>query len=113
MANYLLISSRDPFEYRDAEWFYDLAAELSARHSVKLFLVGNGVLIGRNRIDNGPSKKFRRLVGLNGNVHVGADNFSLRERGIDAGELVPGITVTGVDTLVDTLMESTDKVLWH
>jgi len=113
MAEYLLISSRDPFEYRDAEWFYDLAAELAARNTVRLFLVGNGVLIGRDRIANGPSRKFRRLVGLNGNVQVGADNFSLRERGIEPAELVPGIKVVGVDSLVDTLMERTDKVLWH
>ncbi len=51
MANYLLIESRDPFECKDVNYYYDLASSLAAEaEGVTLFLVQNGVLPARQGV---------------------------------------------------------------
>ena len=50
---------------------------------------------------------------LSPGVRVEADDFSLRERGISTGGLEAGITVSNVDNLVDRLVESDTKIVWH
>ncbi len=108
MTSYLLIESRDPFESADVPHFYDLATGLVRSGStVTLFLVQNGVLAART----GPRAEALRAVAAAG-VEVLADDFSLRERGIPASRLVPGVGPASLDVVVDQLAEGR-KALWH
>ena len=109
MANYVLVESRDPFESRDVPYYYDLAAQLAADgQNVTLFLVQNAVLAARSTVPDNP------LTAVAGNVTVIADEFSLRERGIGAGETIAAIDVAEIDKLVDLMLdEPGTKVMWH
>ncbi len=111
MANYLLIESRDPFEYGDTRYMYNLAADLALKgNRVTLFLIQNGVLTTRTGVKDNP------LDGLSEKgpaVTVLADEFSLRERGISQGSLVEGVEVSNVDSLVDMLAQADTKAVWH
>lgn len=107
MAKYLLIESRDPYEYADAKEFAEWAAALAnAGNQVSLFLVQNAVLPLRKNARGGT------LQSLSG-VKVYADDYSLQARGIGAGQLTPGVEVTGISRLVDLLMEDGVKAVWH
>jgi predicted peroxiredoxin len=108
MTDYLMIESRDPFDSSDVANFLALAEGLSkAGHKVTLFLVQNGVLPARHGARSAP------LAALAGNgVEVLADDFSLRERGISADRLIPGIQAAPLDTVVDRLADGC-KALWH
>ena len=111
MARYVLIESRDPFEYGDTDYMYQLAGDLSASGNVvTLFLIQNGVLCARRDVKNNPVAALRQR---SPSVRVEADDFSLRERGIKTTGLADGITVSNVDNLVDQLMESGSKIVWH
>jgi len=55
MAKYLLIESRDPFEYGDVDYFCNMAGDLaSAGNDVTLFLIQNGVLMCRQGVQGNP-----------------------------------------------------------
>ena len=83
MSRYILVESRDPFDSRDSEHFYDIARGLKdAGNDVTLFLVQNGVLPARR------SARSAALAAVAGaGVEVLADEFSLRERGITSDGL--------------------------
>jgi sulfur relay (sulfurtransferase) DsrF/TusC family protein len=106
MSTYLLIASRDPFESKGADGFFDLAVGLAREgHGVTVLLVQDGVLAAR------PSRVSDRLATLSAaKVEVLADEFSLRERGID--RLTAGVRAAPFDTVVDR-MEAGCKPLWH
>lgn len=106
MAEYLLIESRDPFESRDVDYYYDLAKELvDGGNQVTLFLAQNGVLSAR------PSRRSAALSALaQSGVTVLADDFSLQERGI--AKLAEGIAPAPIDVVVDHLAAG-HKTLWH
>ena len=108
MAKYLLIESRDPFDSNDVANYYGLAVDLARDgNQVTLFLVQNGVLPAR------PSKHTKSLTAVAGaGVEILADDFSLRERGIDAGKLADGVKAAPLDTVVDQLADGC-KALWH
>lgn len=108
MANYLLIESRDPWESSDAASWQELAASLVREgNAVTFFLVQNGVL---------PARRSPASAGLSAlaraGVEVLADEFSLRERGIDAGRLADGVRPAPLDVVVDQ-MAAGCKVIWH
>ncbi len=108
MSKYLLIESRDPFESNDVAFSYDLASGLAkAGHEVTLYLVQNGVM---------PARRGARADGLGAVMRAGvrvlADDFSLGERGIDAGRLMAGIEPAPIDVAVDHLADG-HKTLWH
>lgn len=107
MAKYLLIESRDPFEVNEVNRDYELASNLArAGNEVTLFLVQNGVLpVRRAAAHDG----LRAAIGSG--VDVRSDEFSLRERGIAAAELAPGIEVAALDVVVDQLAEGR-KAIW-
>ena len=108
MSKYLLIESRDPFDSNDTRFCRDLATQLAAaKHEVTVFLVQNGVLPARAGARSGDLAK---LAGSG--VSVLADNFSLKERGIDAGHLAPGIAAAALEVVLDALAEGT-QVIWH
>ena len=111
MAQYVLIESRDPFEYADTTYMYDLAGDLAGRgNGVTLFLVQNGVLCARRGVKNNPVAGMKQKAP---SVQVQADDFSLRERGISSGGLVDGVSVSSVDNLVDLLVQDGTKIVWH
>jgi sulfur relay (sulfurtransferase) complex TusBCD TusD component (DsrE family) len=111
VAKYLLIESRDPYEYADANYFYDLARDLSQRgNDVTLFLLQNGVLV--TRAGAKPDKIGELRQGAPG-VRVLADEFSLRERGIQRDRTTGGVEVTDIGTLVDLLVADGCKAVWH
>lgn len=108
MASYLLIESRDPWESNDTTTWQELAASLAAEgNTVTLFLVQNGVL---------PARRSTRSAALGAlaraGVEVLADEFSLRERGIDTGRLADGVKPASIDVVVDH-MAAGRKVIWH
>ena len=107
MSNYVLIES----QYRRGSEPADplqLAESLASRGArVTVFLVQNGVLAAR-RYGSKATVTNARKAG----VTVLADDFSLRERGIDATELREGIESSPLDFVVDR-MAAGDKVIWH
>ncbi len=109
MAKYLLIESRDPYEFLDVNYLYDLAGGLaSGGHEVILFLVQNGVLPARW---NARSEGLTHLA--QGGVKILADDFSLRERGIPAESLARGVSAAPIDRVVDLLADGSTRAVWH
>ena len=109
MAHYLLIESRDPFEYGDPIQFADLAVDLAgAGNQVTMFLVQNGVLATRKQ-----AQKSHLPQLLESGVTVIADDFSLRERGIRFDECRTNIRIASIDQLVDLVVQENTKAIWH
>ena len=108
MNRYLLIESRDPFEHGGAvARSLALAASLArSGATVELFLVQNGVL---------PARRGAAAPGiaelLASGVPVLVDDFSLRERAIDAEELVEGVRSAPVGECVERLASGW-RVIW-
>ena len=108
MASYLLIESRDPFESADVGFSQDLARRLAAAgNQVTLFLVQNGVMPARAAA---VAPKFGELT--QAGVEILADDFSLRERGIRADRLQPGVKPSALDLVIDRLAGGV-KAIWH
>lgn len=108
MNDYMLISSRDPFECGDTQNFYRMAIELKEKgRDVTLFLVQNGVLSARETADN-PALR----CAVNAGVRVLADEFSLRERALDNDALVEGIKAAPLERVIDALAAGA-KTFWH
>ena len=107
MARYVFIESRDPFESRDTQFVEETAMAVRERgHEVTVFLVQNGVLAARESVC-----RLKRLE--QAGVTLLADDLSLRERGITTEELATGVRESGVDALVDALVQENTKALWH
>ena len=112
MSKYLLVESRDPFEYGDVGYFCGVANDLAtAGNDVTLFLVQNGVLMSRKGVAGDPLSSCLRNP--SGRIEVRADDFSLKERGIGTGSLVSGVKASNVDELVDLLVQDGIKAVWH
>ena len=110
MAKYLLIESRDQFEYGDTGYFYGVAHDLATSgNDVTFFLIQNGVLMARPGINPNPIPRLLE----NNQVKVMVDEFGLRERGIPTNEVGSKIAVSDVDTLVDLLATDGIKAVWH
>jgi sulfur relay (sulfurtransferase) complex TusBCD TusD component (DsrE family) len=106
-ANYQLIVSEDPVELPAARRASELAVQLKHRgHTVSLFLVQNGVLSARANAAEGAL-----APALAAAVEVLADDFSLRERGIELNELRTGVAMSPIDVIVSRLALGW-KVLW-
>jgi sulfur relay (sulfurtransferase) complex TusBCD TusD component (DsrE family) len=111
MAKYLLIESRDPYEYADTHYFYDLAGDLARRgNEVVFFLIQNGVLVTR---EGAQPNKVAALQAAAPRIRVVADEFSLRERGIRREAVIADVEITDVGRLVDLLMDDGRKPIWH
>lgn len=109
MASYLLIETRDPFDSRDAHFVVETATQLKrSGNDVKVFLVQNGVLAARK------SARHSHLPRLaEEGITLLADDFSLKERGIQSGEMLPDIAESSIDALVDLLVRDNTKAIWH
>lgn len=109
MSNYIFIETRDPFESRDIRFVEETATALKERgHEVTVFLVQNGVLASRK---NEGESYVSRLAAAG--VKLLADEFSLSERGIQPRELHPGIQPSGIEAVVDSLVQEYTKAIWH
>lgn len=109
MSIYVFIESRDPFESRDTDFVVKTATQLKRRgNDVKVYLVQNGVLAARKSARN---SHLPRLV--EEGITLLADDFSLKERGIETQEMFPSITESSIDALVDFLVEEGAKLIWH
>src|SRR6185436_16946244 len=107
MTRYVFIESRDPFESRDTQFVEETAIAVKERgHEVTIFLVQNGVLAAREG-----ARRLKRLA--EAGVTLLADDLSLRERGITAGELAPSVRESAIGALVDALVQDGTKALWH
>jgi len=86
---------------------FDLALKLKkAGNDVTLFLLENGVLAARAGAEvDGLS------AAVSAGVHVKADDFALRERGITAERLMSGVETAPLDVVVDH-MAAGHKVIW-
>jgi predicted peroxiredoxin len=108
-SHYVLIESRDPFESGDSGFVPETASALRARgHAVTVFLVQNGVFGSREAARGSALPRLARA-----GVSVLADDFSLRERGIEPDEMAFGVREASIDTLVDLVMRPATKTLWH
>ena len=107
MTKYLLIQSRDPFDSGRAASDYELASSLAQKgHEVSMFLIQNGVLAARKSAHfNGLQKAAQS------GVRMLADEFSLRERGIQGSHLAEGVQSAPLDRVVDQLAEGR-TALW-
>ncbi len=108
-SHYVFIESRDPFESGDTEFVAEMASVLRQEgRPVTVFLVQNGVLATR------AGARRSHLPGLTrAGVTVLADDFSLRERGIQADEIAAGVREAPIDALVDLIVRPDTKTIWH
>jgi sulfur transfer complex TusBCD TusB component (DsrH family) len=108
-SQYVLIESRDPFDSADTAFVTDTAAALRARgRAVTVYLVQNGVFATRAGARGSHVPRLTQA-----GVTVLADDFSLRERGIEAGEIASGVREASIDSLVDLVMHPDTKTFWH
>jgi sulfur transfer complex TusBCD TusB component (DsrH family) len=108
-ARYVFIESRDPFDSRDTAFVAEVATTLRQRgRDVTVFLVQNGVLATRA---GAHGSEVARLAGAG--VTVLADDFSLRERGIEPDELTTGVREAPIEALVDLVTRRDTKTIWH
>ena len=109
MSNYVFIESRDAFESADTRFLEQTAVTLRQQgHNVTMFLVQNGVLATRGAARNTFLDRLSEA-----RIALLADDFSLRERGIQKEELRPGIQNATMDNLVDLLLQEHTKAIWH
>jgi len=108
MSKYVLIQSKSPWESGDVSQFYALARELvQIGGEVTFYLVQNGVMAARA---GAKDAAFDQLLGSK--LRIVADDFSLRERGIEPGALKAGVKPSPIDEVVD-LLAGGAKALWH
>ena len=108
-SHYVFIESRDPFDSADTGFVADTAAALRRRgRPVTVFLVQNAVLATRAAARGSHVPRLTEA-----GVTVLADDFSLRERGIEPSELGAGVSPSAIDTLVDLLVQPGTKAVWH
>lgn len=108
-SHYVFIESRDPFDSADTGFVADTATALRRRgRPVTVFLVQNGVLATRAAARGSHVPRLAEA-----GVTVLADEFSLRERGIETTELGAGVHASPIDTLVDLLVQPGAKAVWH
>jgi sulfur transfer complex TusBCD TusB component (DsrH family) len=108
-GQYVFIESRDPFDWPDTGFVADSAVALRERgRPVTVFLVQNGVLATRA---GARGSQVPRMTGAG--VTVLADDFSLRERGVQPAELTTGVQSTSIEALVDLMVRPHTKTVWH
>src|SRR5436189_4541020 len=96
VSNYVFIESRDPFDSADTSFLADTAASLKKRgNDVTVFLLQNAVLATRKQARESQLPQL-----YESGITVLADDFSLRERGIQADECQTYVKIAAIDQLV-------------
>lgn len=109
MSNYVLIESRDPFDSTDAAFLSETAVSLKKRgNDVTVFLVQNAVLATRKQ-----ARKSHLPQLLESGITVMADDFSLKERGIQPDECRTNVRIAPIEQLIDLIVRENTKAVWH
>jgi len=109
MNSYVFIESRDPFESRDTEFIVETATTLKkSDNEVIIYLVQNGVLAVRQKAVGSHLARLAKE-----GITLMADDFSLRERGIVATEMISGVQESNVAELIEVLVRNNTKAIWH
>ncbi len=104
----MIVETRDPIVVRDVEWTAGLLATMrQAGQSCTLMLTENGVLGARASACPVALSHLSRE-----GVEIVADEFALGERGIPEAELAAGISVAGLDVVIDRLVAGS-TVVWR
>jgi intracellular sulfur oxidation DsrE/DsrF family protein len=104
----LLIESRDPFDRPDGGFARQLALQLARRKvQVTLMLVNNGVFAARRGVRGAPLAELAAA-----GVTMLADEFALRERGIDPRSMSAGVAPSSLEIVIDRLAAGW-QVIWH
>ena len=108
MSRYLIVTSRDLYEYASSSQVLELAGALKNRgHEVTLYLIENGVLAARRG-----AHLAARLSDLSrAGVTVLAEDVSAKARGIE--QLADGVRLSNMDELADLIVDGCDKVIWY
>ena len=106
--SYVLIETRDPFDSAEVDDLFELAGRLGALADVSVYLAENGVLPLRAASSAAPA-----IAALAQRVTVLADDFSLRQRAIEAGDLVSGVEPASIERLVELITTNGCKAMWH
>jgi sulfur relay (sulfurtransferase) complex TusBCD TusD component (DsrE family) len=109
LGRYLLIETKGPLDGGD--WAFELGRQLrDLDHQVTIYLLQDGVLTARRRFPAG-----ERLLAQaeQSGLRVLADAVSARQRGVVGDRVAATVTVSDIGDLVETLMERTDKAIWH
>ena len=109
MSRYLLIETKGPLD--GGHWAFDLGKQLrDLDHEVTVYLLQDGVLTARRRFPAG--ERLLAEADKSG-LRVLADAVSARQRGVVGERVAKTVTVSDIGDLVETLMERTDKAIWH
>ena len=109
MSQYLLIETKGPLDGGD--WAFELGRQLrDLDHQVTVYLLQDGVLTARRRF---PAAERLLTEAEKSGLRVLADSVSARQRGIVGDRVAKTVTVSDIGDLVETLMERTDKAIWH
>lgn len=107
MSLYFLIQSQEPFTNAAASVGFELAADLArSGNDVIVYLVENGVFPARS----GAAQALRPLA--EAGVTVLADDFSLRERGIEASRIAAGVSAAPISRVIDAMAEGA-RMIWN
>jgi predicted peroxiredoxin len=103
--DFLIIESHDPIARGGEAGEFALGLAEAGRR-VALFLVQNGAVAARRG-----ARWDARAELVRRGVRIRADAFSLRERGVDPGELADGIEASDLEPVLDALGGGA-RVLW-
>jgi predicted peroxiredoxin len=109
MSHYLLVETKGPLN--GGNWAFDLGKQLrEEHHEVTIYLLQDAVFAVRQNFKSGDD--LMRDAEMSG-VKVLADAVSCRQRGVTGDRVAKNVGVGDMDTLVDLLMERSDKAIWH
>lgn len=109
MSQYLLVETKGPLD--GGSYAFDLGKQLrEQRHDVTVYLLQDAVFTARHSFKAGAA--LLQTAEKSG-LRVIADGVSARQRGIVGDRVAKTVSVGDVDTLVDLLMERSDKAIWH
>lgn len=108
-ADYLFIESKSPLD--GGAYAFDLGRQLcELQHRVTIYLLQDGVFTARKNF--AAAERLRQDARTHGMTLL-ADDVSMRQRGLVGARIADDVRVSGVDELVDLLMERSDKAIWH
>ncbi len=108
MTNLLLVLSKDPYTTEIPNLVLDIGLNAKAKNGnkVSLYLVEDGVTAARksefgNKLLDAKKKGIKIL----------ADDKAVQSRGLN-GNLIPGVEIKEIGTLLDHIVEDNTKVAW-
>lgn len=109
MSRFVFVASRDPVSVADSRHMLSTAADLAGKGAdVAVYLVQNGVFATRDT-GNGELEAAQSR-----GVKFFADDFSLRERGINPAEVRSFIQPLDMDQWVGKLFDGErPRLVWH